>query len=325
MNKHRWVHSILQIRGNQIQNVLCLILLCAILIGCHSRERAIRKDAENMPFGEAVYNYKGILIHYSDTGQGQPFILLHGFGGSSYSWRYLAPFFSRRYRVISIDLKGFGRSDKPLDDEYSLGDQCAIIKTFIMENDLKDVILGGHSFGGAVALMTFLDLQKEKPNPIAKLIVIDSPSYDQRISGFALLRTPILNKMMLSILPHELMVKFALRKSFHDDSKISKESIRIYASYLNHPGSHHALIETAKRNIPHNSNGIVSNLKDINVPLLLIWGEKDKIIPLSSGEKLSRIIPKSTFAVIPNCGHIPQEEYPQETIEIISQFLEASR
>ena len=287
-----------------------------------NQDRRIRNDQRNVSCLRKqmrVFNYKGILIRYRDTGEGRPFILLHGFGGSSYSWRYLAPFFSKTHRVILIDLKGFGLSDKPLDDAYSLADQCAIIKQFIKENDFKNLILGGNSYGGEIALRTFLDLQEQGTNPIVKLIVIDSPPYyEENIIGRELLEIPLLKKIVRRILPKESIVKFVLTNAFHDVSKISREDIRTYASHLNHPGSHHALLETAKRLIHPINDGY----KDINIPVLIIWGEKDKISPLSNGEKLSKIIPKSTFVTIRNCGHMPQEECPKETIDIISRFIE---
>ncbi len=302
--------------------IIWSILPFAILLGCGSYKMKIHMGDEKMGFYENIFNYKGIIIRYFVSGQGQPLILLHGFGGSSYSWRHVAKVLSSDYKVILIDLKGFGLSEKPLDDEYSPADQGHIIEEFIKENSLNNIILGGHSFGGAVAVMTFLHLNKANNNPVNKLILIDSAAYEQDFPAFiTLLRKPFWANVVLSILPSSLSVNIVLRKAFYDDSKVSDEMIRTYASYLNLPGANHALMKTAQNLIPHNINEIIQQYKHINIPVLLIWGEMDEIIPISIGKKLSESLPNAKLAIVPNCGHMPQEECPKETIEIVSSFL----
>ncbi len=123
-----------------------------------------------------IFQYNGVKIKYCETGVGEPMIFLHGFGASSCSWNEILEPLSRKNRLILIDLKGFGLSDKPLDDKYSISDQAEIILDFIKKNELKNLVLTGHSFGGAIALFTHFKLMKEKDNPVKGLVLIDSPA-----------------------------------------------------------------------------------------------------------------------------------------------------
>ena len=122
-----------------VSSVMAIMFIC----GCGLPAIDGRGDAAGMQPGEPRFEYRGISINYEDQGQGQPLILLHGYGASTYSWRYIAPYFSKSYRVIAIDLKGFGLSDKPIDDDYSVRDQSRIISEFIRVHRLENVILAG--------------------------------------------------------------------------------------------------------------------------------------------------------------------------------------
>ena len=86
-----------------------------------------------------------------------PLLLIHGFGASTYTWRHIAPELARTHRVIAVDLKGFGQSDKPFDSRYSVFDQAELLAELIEEKDLHNLTLVGHSFGGGIALMLALE------------------------------------------------------------------------------------------------------------------------------------------------------------------------
>ena len=269
-----------------------------------------------------TFTYKGVAIKYYELGNGSPMVFLHGFGSSSRTWDAISKTLATKNKLFLIDLKGFGLSDKPLDKKYAISDQADIISDFIKKNNLRNLVLVGHSMGGAITLLTFLKLIKEKINPIRGLILIDNPAYKQRLPEFMkILKIPILNEMLLAILPANFRTRMSLKRCFFDDTKITDEIIKNYGDFLDSAGTYHALIETAKKIIPKNANEIVSKYPEINVPVLLIWGENDKIIPLSIGQRLAQDIPNSELAIITQCGHIPPEEKPQETAEIISDFL----
>jgi pimeloyl-ACP methyl ester carboxylesterase len=212
-----------------------------------------RGDAARIPPIQFGFAYKGISINYEDQGRGQPLILLHGYGASTYSWRYVSAHFSKSYRVIAIDLKGFGLSDKPMDNDYSVSDQSRIISEFVRVHSLENVILVGHSLGGAVSLLTYLMQSDHDVHHISKLILFDTASYKQDLPDFvSLLRVPIINELALSLTSSDFKSRMILRKAFFDHSKITEEMVTTYGAYLSLPGASHALIAAAKQLVPPN-------------------------------------------------------------------------
>jgi pimeloyl-ACP methyl ester carboxylesterase len=154
-------------------------LACAALLvsftGCAVLDRNIapwQEYAESRPA-------PAVALNAEDRGQGRPVLLIHGFGNSIYVWRHVAPGLEGSCRVVAIDLKGFGRSPKPEDGHYSVYDQAALIRDFVIARDLRDVTLVGHSFGGGAALVATLFLQRAAPGRQARLVLIDSIAYPQ--------------------------------------------------------------------------------------------------------------------------------------------------
>ena len=123
------------------------------------------------------------------------------------------------------------------------------------------------------------------------------------------------------MLPDKMKARMILRKAFYDDSKIPEEVIDVYSGYLGHKGSHHALIMTSEQIIPKDIDSLTQRYKDINIPVLVIWGRMDEIISLSIGERLAKELPKANLQVIENCGHVPQEECPEKVIALLDCFL----
>ena len=300
--------------------------LIAIIVICVCGLNAIdcRGDTASVQPRESSFEYRGISIHYEDQGQGQgqPLILLHGYGASTYSWRHVLPYFSKSYRVIAIDLKGFGLSDKPVDGDYSVLEQSRMVYEFIRVHRLENVVLAGNSLGGAVSLLTYLMQSDQGTHHISKLILIDTASYNQDLPAFiSILRVPIINELSLYLTSSNFKSRMILRKAFFDHSKITEEMVATYGAYLSLPGASQALIKTAKQMLPSNLEEISERYKSIDIPVLLIWGEKDKIVPLDVGRKLAGNIPNSKLVVVPNCGHVPQEECPTQAIEAMESFL----
>jgi pimeloyl-ACP methyl ester carboxylesterase len=271
-----------------------------------------------------TFLYDGAKINYYEMGKGDPIIMLHGFGGSSWCWHIISKYLAGKNKLFLFDLKGFGSSDKPLDDKYSVSDQADIISDFIQKNGLRNLILIGHSLGGAIALLTCLNnLMEEKNDSVKGLILIGSPAYKQRLPEFTkLLKIPVLNELLLVFLPSHFSTKMVLKKLFFDAKKITPEIIENYSGFLDSPGSYHALISTAEQIIPRNINWLTSKYKDIKIPVLLVWGQNDKTIPLSIGQRLEKDLPNAKLVIIPECGHMVPEEKPEELSKLISDFLD---
>ena len=286
------------------------VLLCAFSPG---------RENENTPDCQESKSPSG--LHYEICGSGDPIVALHGLGGSLYTWRNLKGSFPN-HRLIMIDLKGAGDSDKPHDKHYSVKDQSDLIYQFILEQDLKNLTLMGNSYGGAVSLVVAIRLCKEDPGRFASLILIDSGGYNRDLpSHLKILKTPLVGWLAVHVLSPEAAAKKVLKDSYYIDRKITKEQIAEYARPIRARGGRYALVQTAKQAIPKNIDEITCQYKTISVPTLIIWGLDDEVIPVKIGLMLHEAIPRSRLELINDCGHVPQEEQPEETMRYISAFF----
>ena len=260
-------------------------------------------------------------LHSVQEGIGPPIILIHGFGESVFSWRFLMPALVDRNRVTAIDLKGHGRSPKPRDGRYSLRDQAELILGFLAERQVKHPIIVGHSMGGGIALLVALRLQ-ENGADARKLILIDSIAYEQPLPLFVkLLRTPILAAVATRLVPVRRQARTVLKLAYFDDSKIPPDAVEAYAAPLRERGGRHALIETARNLIPDDLGAIVSQYSGLTAPTLIIWGRHDRITPLRIGNMLDEAMPHSALRVLDGAGHVPHEETPEATNRLVLDFV----
>ncbi len=263
-----------------------------------------------------------VSLHYEESGSGSPLVLLHGIGSSNYTWRHIAPALSRNHRVYQVDLKGFGRSEKPFDQAYGARDQAELIAEFIISRNLRNVTLVGHSFGGGIALMLALENKGRMKDRISRLVLLDSVAYHQNLPiFFRLLRMPLLSQVNVRAVPPVTMARAGLNIAYFDDSKITRQDVLAYAEPLRSAGAKHAIIQTARQLVPNDLHDLSSRYGEIKLPALIIWCEHDRVVPLEIGAKLARALPDATYRVFPNCGHLPQEELPAETLAEIRSFL----
>jgi pimeloyl-ACP methyl ester carboxylesterase len=261
-----------------------------------------------------------LAVH--ESGKGPPVLLLHGLGTSSYTWRHIMPVLAKSHRVLAVDLRGFGASEKPLDDRYSIFDQADAIDAFIREQNLTDLTVVGHSFGGGVTLALALKMQNEGQRRIKKIVLVDSIAYRQPIPiFFQLLRAPVISDIGMALVPPEVQAEQALKIAFHDAEKVTPQAVNEYASPLYSPAAKHALRQTVEKLVPTDIDAFTARYKTLKVPAQLIWCENDKIVPLEYGKRLSQDLPNAELTVLSGCGHMPQEEKPEETAEAIRGFL----
>jgi len=276
---------------------------------------------EDMTPNEITIN--GINIAYRQQGQGRPVVFVHGFASSSYTWLSLVKLLPPTFRYIALDLKGFGRSDKPRDKAYSAYDQADILTEFINKLNLDNAIIIGHSFGGMVSLLAVLSGRIKKS--IGGLVLIDSVAYFKHMPEFiAKLRIPVVSMLELELLSSRKLVRQVMEEAFYDKLKISEEMINEYTQYLNLPGAKTSLIRSAAQFISEEMKHVHEKFSQIDIPTLIISGVDDRLIPVQESYYLKRDLQHVELKVIPQCGHSPQEECPGETAKIVLEFLEKS-
>jgi len=297
-----------------------LIALCALgLAAC-----AVVTDPVQLAdrFARVGDSSKAIKLAYRDEGKGQPILLIHGFGANLYTWRHIEPKLAARHRVISIDLKGFGGSEKPFDENYSLFDQADLVANFIEQQNLNDLTVVGHSFGGGVTLALVLDKRPALRGRIKRLVLIDTIAFPQKIPIFLkALRTPVVAQVGTTVTPPYVQAQTALKLAYYDDTKISFEDISAYAQPLATPAGRHALIQTARHMDPENFTPMIQHYGTIEQPTLILWCSEDKVVPIRVGRELHSALPNSSLQVFNDCGHLPHEEKSQQSADAILSFL----
>ncbi len=279
-------------------------------------------DALDGPYARRGPAEAPVKLFYQEEGKGPPLLLIHGFGASTYTWRYVAPELAQTHRVIAVDLKGFGQSDKPFDERYSVFDQAELLAQLIVDKDLRDLTLVGHSFGGGIALLLALEANQRLEGRITRLVLLDSIAYPQNIPVFfRLLDMPLVSQLGVRMVPPSVQTRVALKIAYLDDSKIDPDEVEIYAAPLKTAAGKHAIIHSARQIIPKGLAEIAERYGTIELPTLILWCDHDRIVPLDVGLKLRRTLPYSPLRLIEDCGHMPQEEQPASTLKLLKGFI----
>ncbi len=255
-------------------------------------------------------------------GGGSTIVLLHGFGTNRHTWSHWVPTLSQCHALQVLEMKGFGDAPKPRDDRYSPLDQAALVSRWILQSELHDLTLVGHSLGGGVALLTTLALHTREPGCIRRLVILSGIAYPQPISRYLrLLGNPLLGPLLLRLLPTRALIRTAIRRAYHSSHPVSEFHVEAYSGPLRTPGGRYALSRSAAQLMPLEVASISARYREITVPCLLLWGRNDPVVPVWVGERLAETLPRARLEILPHCGHMPQEEKPAETLAHFTAFL----
>lgn len=255
----------------------------------------------------------------------ETFLLLHGYGGSTFSWRTWVPELAGRGHVVQVDMKGFGRAPKPDDDRYAPTDLAEAVLDLIVQRDLRRLTVVGHSLGGGVALLTALGLMDRRDaQRLHRMVIVAGAAYRQPLPPFvALARRPRLAHAAMRWMGPRFVVAQALRAIVFEASDITGDQIRGYAAPMGSENATRALLAAARQIVPPDLEAFCARYPSITVPTLLLWGRQDPAVPLWVGERLARALPLATLRVLDRCGHLPAEERPQASLNALRAFLEA--
>lgn len=303
--------------------LLALLVIAAIAftVFWFARPADVSFDELRASIPNAEYSHfadiDGVRIHYQEKGTGTPLLLLHGFTSSTYSWKDVFEPLSQRFRVIAVDLKGFGYSGKP-DGDYSRSGQAMLIVHLLDYLKIDQAWLCGNSMGGEIAL----NVAVKSPQRVAGLILIDSggvkvPGSGSLAPGYLLI--PIVGRMLTALsLTSDKLVRQGLEKSFYDRSKVTEERVATYYRPLQTRGGQLAALRARTQ---ADQSPIEQDLSRINVPTLIIWGAQDALIPLEAGRKMSSLIKNSKLVVFESCGHLPEEEMPARVVDQVIPYI----
>ncbi len=303
---------------------LIAFLLSPFLIrdyGLNPEEYALKLDIENGSFLE-IDGYQTFYIDFNPNSE-KTILFLHGFGGSATNWLEVMPQLSDEgYRVVAVDLKGFGFSEKNKDENYSHPSQVNFLNSFIEKLELKDITLVGHSMGANIATMYY----QEYPEKIRNLVLV-SPSLMEernedkiRSNALKVLDFPVVREYV------RIVLKCALRDGRIEDilnsAVYEPELVNLQEPFFIDPtlflGWEYVLIRMSASSF---ENVLKEDISEIDIPVLMIWGEEDTWVSVSKSNSLKRRIENSELEVIENVGHLPMLENPEEFRSPLKNFL----
>lgn len=273
--------------------------------------------AERSSAGLKQYNInvEGFHIEYLEGGQGDLVLLLHGFGANKDNWTRISKHLTSHFRVIALDLPGFGDSSRQPDANYTIVAQADRLHAFVRTLGIKSFHLGGSSMGGNIAgiyaaqhpenvISLWLvapggvasadpsemerELNAGRPNPL----VVESVEDYKRLIDFIFVKEPFIPGPMLN--------------------QLAKDAIR------NRPLNQNIFKQIHE---PSNMISLESSLNGSVVPTLILWGAKDRVLHVSGAKILESVMPKAQVAIMEGVGHLPMIEKPRETAEIYMSFL----
>ena len=293
---------------------VCSLLLMVILVIAAFWARPVRFFREygeiHMLLSGAQSRYAtvaGHRVHYYAMGSaaGLPVVLVHGLGGRAEDWQNLAPYLVKAgYRVYLPDLPGYGHSDKPADFSYSIADEAAVVVGFADLMGLKRFDLGGWSMGGWVAQR----IASANPARVQRLMLFDSAGIYEKPVWDTRLFTPST--------PAELEQLYALLIP-----KPPKLPAFVSRDILRSSRNNHWVIRRAIDSMLQSHDTTDTLVPGLNMPVLIVWGSEDRLLPLSQGEKMHRLIPQSELDAIPGCGHLAPNECAGQIAPKVLEFL----
>jgi len=264
----------------------------------------------------------GMKVHVRDEGvrdDPAPIILLHGTSASLHTWDGWARALQGERRVLRVDLPGFGLTGPAPDGDYTIEAYVRFMGAFLDHFAIRNCIIAGNSFGGWVAWETAL----AQPGRVDALILVDSAGYTLQSQavplGFRIAKIPVLNRLVEDMLPRAL-IEASVQSVYGDPARVTPGLVDRYYEITLREGNRAALVQR----FAQAAAGIdEARIRQVGVPTLILWGGRDRLIPLEYGERFKRDIAGSSIVVFDDLGHVPQEEDPARTVAAARQFLES--
>lgn len=261
----------------------------------------------------------GMQVHVRDEGprdDPMPIVLLHGTSASLHTWDGWAQSLRGQRRVIRFDLPGFGLTGPDPQGDYSIAAYVRFVGATLDALGVRTCVLAGNSLGGQIAWETALAL----PQRVGKLILVDAAGYPMRPEsvplGFRVARMPGLRLLMEHVLPRGI-VESSVRNVYGDPVKVTPALVDRYYDLALRAGNRQALAQRLALNL----SGDAQQITVLKLPTLILWGAKDRLIPLENGRRFASDIAGSQLVVFDGLGHVPHEEDPQQTVAVVKAFL----
>ena len=265
------------------------------------------------------YTVQGEEEHGADSA----IVLLQGLPGDTYSWRHIMPALAAQQTVYAFDMLSYGKSDHPWPADTSIWGQADVLAPCLHTLNLTDIVLVGYDVGGGVAQVL---ATRMAANRIKAIVLISTTCYAQAFAPNWPL--PDMQKLQDPDAPHHTSVEqltSGLKATFAngaaDPKVITHDILEHYVAPWDSEVGKENLFQHIRKQLPTYSMSVASDMKWVNKPVLIIWGEKDTVLAPSYAERLHRDIPGSQVALLPNTGHLVLEEAPDQVARLIGDFV----
>jgi len=301
--------------------IVALLVVAAALVAVSAwlwtpdRSRA-DLEARYLRSPQDLLEIGGVLVHVRDTGprDAPAVMMLHGTGSSLHTFEPWAEALEGDYRVIRFDLPGSGLSGPDPTGTYTDARSMAIMLGILDRLGVDRAALIGNSIGGRLAW----NFAAAHPDRVDRLILISPDGFAS--PGFEYGRPPEI-PAFLSLIRYALpkaLLRPSIAAAYGDPDALTEETLERYHALLLAPGNRDAMIERMRQTILVDPEPI---LREITVPVLLLWGEKDGMIPVANAGDYMRALPRSRLVTLPSLGHVPQEEDPGASVAAVRDFL----
>lgn len=271
-----------------------------------------RSPADRLPVA-------GTVLHVRDDGPraAPALLLLHGFGASLHTWEPWAEALAGRFRVVRVDLPGFGLSDPDPTGDYSDERGVAVLVALLDRLAIDRATVVGNSLGGRLAWR----LAAARPDRVARLVLIAPDGFAS--PGFSYgqpAEVPAALGLMRWVLP-PLLVRESIAPAYADPARLTPERLARYRDLMLAPGIRGAMLDRMAGTVLVPPEPLLAR---ITAPTLLLWGERDQMIPVRNATDYLRALPDARLVTFPDLGHVPHEEAPAAAIEPLLRFLAAT-
>jgi pimeloyl-ACP methyl ester carboxylesterase len=261
----------------------------------------------------------GMQVHYRIEGEGFPIVLIHGTASSLHTWDAWTKELKKTNTIIRMDLPAFGLTGPNKTADYSIKSYTTFLDQFLNEIAIDSFHLAGNSLGGNIAW----NYASEYPNKVDKLILVDAsglPTNKPQPAVFKMAKTPVVSNLFLYVTP-KFFINKNMQEVYADDTKITDDLVSRYHKMALREGNRQAFIDRARMDFKLGSKANIDKLKSIRNSTLLIWGAQDNWIPLDNGKRMDSVMQNSKLVVLEYSGHVPMEENPEESLDVLRSFL----
>lgn len=261
----------------------------------------------------------GVRLHYRDEGSGPPVVLLHANYASLFMWEPWAAALKDRYRVIRLDLPAHGLTGPDPTGDYSLQRIQRLFERFVDERGLQRFTVIGTSIGGTVAMRYAAD----HPERIERLGLISPGSLEKRVRGRTTpAQVPRVFDLITFVTPKSF-TRFMLRNDYGDPARVSEAVVDEWWSMWMREGNRAAMLGLLRQYV---SGGVEDRIRAVRAPVLLMWGERNKRVPLALAYETRDLLvasPQVELEVLPGIGHMLVQEAPVDSARIVRAWLDA--